>query len=132
MEIWIATSNSGKLSEYKNLFKPHGIEVKSPLDLNVFTFPPENGDTFDEKKKAASDFITEKEYPFTVLMDAKDKVITSYKVDGIPTKFIIDKDNKIRFKSVGYAGSSDKLVKELKMMIEMADRDSTTTASLRD
>ncbi len=47
MEIWIATSNSGKLSEYKNLFKPHGIEVKSPLDLNVFTFPPENGDTFE-------------------------------------------------------------------------------------
>ncbi|MEL7119529.1 MAG: TlpA disulfide reductase family protein [Bacteroidota bacterium] len=92
----------------------------------------ESGDTFDEKKKAASDFMTEKEYPFTVLMDAKDKVITSYKVDGIPTKFIIDKDNKIRFKSVGYSGSSDKLVKELKMMIEMADRDSSTTASLRD
>ncbi|MEL7119530.1 MAG: TlpA disulfide reductase family protein [Bacteroidota bacterium] len=92
----------------------------------------ENGDTFDDKKKAASDFMTEKEYPFTVLMDGEDKVITSYKVEGIPTKFIIDKDNRIRFKSVGYMGSDDKLVKELKMMIDLADSGSTTTASLDD
>ena len=51
MEIWIATSNSGKLGEYKNLFKPHGIEVKSPLDLPVFTFPPEDGDTFEQNAR---------------------------------------------------------------------------------
>jgi peroxiredoxin len=54
-----------------------------------------------------------------VLLDTENKVITSFGVDGIPTKFVIDKKGKIRFKSVGFSGSTDKLVEELSLMIEM-------------
>ncbi|OYW81112.1 MAG: hypothetical protein B7Z27_02565, partial [Sphingobacteriia bacterium 32-37-4] len=56
--------------------------------------------------------------------DASDafKVVTSYKVNGIPTKFILDKTGKIRFKSVGGDSNVDKLVNEISTMIELAGK----------
>ena len=73
----------------------------------------------EDWKKNATDFMTKNNYPFHVLLDTENKVITSFGVDGIPTKFIIGKKGKIRFKSVGFSGSADKLVEELSQMIEM-------------
>ena len=70
-------------------------------------------------KKNAQDFITQNKYTFHVLLDNDNKVIESYKVNGIPTKFIIDKDGNIRFKSVGFDGNADGLVEELSTMIAM-------------
>ena len=51
-------------------------------------------------------------------------MVENFKVDGIPTKFVIDRNNNIRFKSVGYNGSTDAIVSELTAMIDMADADS--------
>jgi len=70
-------------------------------------------------KQNAVDFIAKNNYPFQVLLDAKNEVIEKYKVSGIPTKFIIDKNKNIRFMNVGYSGSEDQLVKELSLMISM-------------
>jgi thiol-disulfide isomerase/thioredoxin len=70
-------------------------------------------------KQNAVDFISKNNYPFHVLLDDKNEVIEKYKVSGIPTKFIIDKDNNIRFMTVGYSGSEDRLVEELSLMISM-------------
>jgi hypothetical protein len=53
-------------------------------------------------------------------MDVDNKVIGAYKVDGIPTKFVIDPQGNIRFKSVGFGGGPDALVEELSMMIDLA------------
>ncbi len=70
-------------------------------------------------------FIADNKYTFHVLLDEKNdegrqaKVVSSYKVEGIPTKFIIDKDGNIRFKYVGYSGSSDKVLEEVSNMIEL-------------
>jgi hypothetical protein len=47
-------------------------------------------------------------------------VVDQFKVEGIPTKFVIDKEGTIRFKSIGFDGSDDKLIQELTAMIEMA------------
>jgi thiol-disulfide isomerase/thioredoxin len=82
----------------------------------------------DEKQKNAAEFITNNKYSFHVLMDNDDKVVAEFKVDGIPTKFVIDKNGMIRFKAVGFDGSDDKLMNELTAMIEMA---STETAALK-
>jgi peroxiredoxin len=73
----------------------------------------------ENKKQNAEDFIAKNAYPFQVLMDYDNKVIESYKVSGIPTKFIIDKGGNIRFKSVGYSGNNDKMVAEIDAMISM-------------
>ena len=76
----------------------------------------ENGD----RAKNAREYITDNEYTFRVLMDEDDAVIKSFGVRGIPTKFIIDGNNRIRFESVGWSGSKEKLVQELGMMITLA------------
>jgi thiol-disulfide isomerase/thioredoxin len=73
-----------------------------------------------DKQKVVSEFLRKKKFDFTVPLDAENKVITAYKVDGIPTKFVIDPQGNIRFKSVGFSGGPDGLVEELSMMINMA------------
>lgn len=73
----------------------------------------------ENKKQNASDFIKKNNYTFQVLMDEENKVITDYKVTGIPTKFIIDKDQNIRFINIGYSGTPEGLVEEISAMIEM-------------
>jgi hypothetical protein len=52
-------------------------------------------------------------------MDEENKVIELFKVSGIPTKFIIDGEGNIRFKSVGFPGTDEQLVDEMDMMISM-------------
>lgn len=77
----------------------------------------------DGKEKNAADFVNTNKYSFHVLMDNEDKVVAEYKVDGIPTKFVIDKKGMIRFKAIGFDGSDDKLMTELTAMIEMASKE---------
>lgn len=74
-----------------------------------------------EVKKDVAEFIKKGAYPFDVLFDLDDKVIGSYGVSGIPTKFIVDKNGNIRFTSIGFSGSADKLVDEISTMIELAE-----------
>jgi thiol-disulfide isomerase/thioredoxin len=74
----------------------------------------------DQKEKNAADFIADNKYSFHVLLDNDSKVVEQFKVDGIPTKFVIDKNGTIRFKAVGFDGSDDKLMSELTAMIDMA------------
>ncbi len=62
-------------------------------------------------------------YPFHVLLDTEDKVVSDFKVSGIPTKFVIDKTGNIRFKSVGFGGNDDALIDEVDMMVDMASND---------
>lgn len=76
----------------------------------------------DDKKKNAQDFITQNKYSFHVLLDNDSKVIDSYKVYSIPTKFVIDKDGNIRFKAVGFDGNTNGLVEELSTMIKLASK----------
>jgi hypothetical protein len=55
-----------------------------------------------------------------VLLDSEDKVVSDYKVSGIPTKMIIDKNGKIKFNVVGFSGSDELGVGELSSMIALA------------
>ena len=72
-------------------------------------------------------FIADNQYKFQVLLDEKGddgkqtKVLNAYKIDGIPTKFVIDRKGNIRFKSVGYSGNPDTLVDEVSAMIELVN-----------
>ena len=79
--------------------------------------------TEEDKKQNAADFMKKNNYPFHVLLDNDNKVVADFKVNGIPTKFIIDKTGNIRFKSVGFGGSDDALIDEVGMMVEMAAAD---------
>ena len=75
----------------------------------------------EDKKQNAADFIGDNGYSFHVLMDDQNEVVEKYSVRGIPTKFIIDKNQKIRFESVGFSGNEERLVEELSIMISLAN-----------
>jgi thiol-disulfide isomerase/thioredoxin len=71
----------------------------------------------------AKKFIEENKYTFPVILDEKSddqfKVIGDYEVEGIPTKFIIDKKGDIAFKSIGFDGPSmeDELTQQIEMLL---------------
>jgi thiol-disulfide isomerase/thioredoxin len=100
----------------------------NPDVVFLFVDTWENG---DDREKKVKDFIAQNKYPFHVLIDpAKAKegtecvYVEEFKVEGIPTKFVIDRNNNIRFKSVGWGGNTDELVNELTAMIDMAASES--------
>jgi peroxiredoxin len=76
----------------------------------------------------AKKYVEENKYPFEVLMDLKDaetglnKVIESYQVSAIPTKFVVDKQGNIRFRFTGAAPGEDAAVEEVVAMIELANK----------
>jgi len=78
----------------------------------------------DNRETRVSDFIHTNNYPFHVLIDGDNALVTSYKVSGIPTKFIISPDQKVRFAPVGFGGNTDELFEEMKIMIELAKNSS--------
>ena len=73
-------------------------------------------------------YIKENNYTFNVMMDLKDpvsksnKVVSSFGVSGIPTKFVIDKNGNVRFKFIGFSGGNELAVEEIDAMIEMAQK----------
>jgi len=54
----------------------------------------ENGKEEDIFKKVTS-YITDKKFDFNVVFDSKSEVVTNYKVNGIPTRVVIDKNGTI-------------------------------------
>jgi thiol-disulfide isomerase/thioredoxin/DNA-binding protein YbaB len=69
-----------------------------------------------EKEIKVKQFIAENKYSFKVLFDTD--VVRKYDVSGIPTKFVIDKNGFIQFKSVGFAGDQE-MISELENQIEI-------------
>ena len=72
---------------------------------------------YDATVANAKKFIEENKYTFTVLID--EKFVDKYGVEGIPTKFIIDKKGNIAFKSVGFEGPDmeEELTQEIELLL---------------
>ena len=85
-------------------------------------------DTFErgaKREKMVEDFIESSKYDFHVVYDPEIdggtsfEVAKKYNISGIPTKVIIGPDGRMKFISVGYSGSNEKLVKEIDIMIDI-------------
>ncbi len=77
----------------------------------------ERGGNVEEKVRQ---FIQRGNFDVQVLLDSENKVVRKYGVEGIPTKFVVDKQGGISKKSVGFSGSNDALIAELSEWIEQA------------
>jgi thiol-disulfide isomerase/thioredoxin len=68
-----------------------------------------------EREALVKAFLAENKYTFPVLYD--EGIVEKYGVEGIPTKFVIDRRGMIRFKSVGFENGA-KMVGELTAQID--------------
>jgi thiol-disulfide isomerase/thioredoxin len=108
------------LDKYKN----------DPDVVFLFIDTWERQPTMEERKKDVQKLMADNNYSFHVVLDdptTKEKqaykTVSAYEVTGIPTKFVLDKTGKIRFKAVGFDGNSEKLAEELSIMIELAKKE---------
>lgn len=99
------------------------ISKAHPEVVFLFVATGENGK--DAVKRIAS-YVKKTKFPVHVLMDIPLKgnqklfqVACAYKVDGIPTKIVIDKKGKLRFSTKGYSSDAE-LINELEAMIAIA------------
>ena len=73
----------------------------------------------DVTKKRVENFLKEKEYGFNVLYDPGFKTTTSFKLESLPTKVVIDRQGNIRFRKVGIKWGLQEQTNELIAMIEL-------------
>ncbi|OGU58216.1 MAG: hypothetical protein A2V66_01540 [Ignavibacteria bacterium RBG_13_36_8] len=92
---------------------------KYAKDENVKFLFIDTWERVTNKKQNAVDFIKQHKYPFHVLLDDDYKVVGTFKVSSIPTKFIIDGEGNIRFRNIGFGGNIEHLVKEIDLMIKL-------------
>jgi XTP/dITP diphosphohydrolase len=50
MDVWIATTNKGKLNEFRNLLSDR-VTIKSVADISTYSPPPETGATFEDNAR---------------------------------------------------------------------------------
>ena len=72
-------------------------------------------------------FMEKNKYPFTVLLDepvepnsSKYRIMSAYRPDGIPAKYIIDRNGKLRFSTSGFDTDAE-LINELEAMFSILD-----------
>ncbi|MCK7556354.1 TlpA family protein disulfide reductase [Chitinophaga sedimenti] len=74
----------------------------------------------------AKNFLAKRNYAFDLYMDPKDPATRrstaadAFKVNGIPAKFIIDGNGRIRFSVSGFSGKAEAAAEEVVQMVEMA------------
>lgn len=83
------------------------------LFVNTFERVPQ-----DQWKSHVNDFIQKRKYTFDPVLDMGNNTALSYGVEGIPAKFCIDPDGKIKHTSSGFMGTSEAVYNE---MVEWID-----------
>lgn len=63
--------------------------------------------SIDEDPKDASAFAIAQKLNFAVLLDPRQKMASTYEVEGIPTMFVIDKEGKIVYGHAGFEMSME-------------------------
>lgn len=101
------------------------VVTKYKDDENVVFFFVDTFESGENRLQEVTDFIKKNNYDFHVLIDPKVQdsnayeVAKKYGISGIPTKVIIGPNGRIKFKSVGYSGSAEKIVSEIDTMVEI-------------
>ncbi len=66
----------------------------------------------DVDPQAGQDFILPFNVPFPVLSDSESEALKAYRVEGMPTHFIIDREGAIRYSHMGFKEEDKKAILE--------------------
>lgn len=93
------------------------ISRQHPEVVFLFVATQEKADDVSARLKA---FVEKEKFPERVLIDKGPKFETAaaYQVNNLPTKVLIDKAGKIRFRTIGFR-SDDQLIAELEAMLAL-------------
>ncbi|MCX6138366.1 MAG: TlpA disulfide reductase family protein [Ignavibacteriales bacterium] len=70
----------------------------------------------EDRTAQVKKFVAENNYTFPVVLDSN--YVPSFDVEGIPTKYILDANGMVQFKSVGFDGG-EAMIEELGLQIEL-------------
>ncbi|MBN2135665.1 MAG: TlpA family protein disulfide reductase [Acidobacteria bacterium] len=74
----------------------------------------------DQRIERIQNFLSKNNYPFYVLLDDENNSANkSYKIPGIPTKLIVDKDGNVRYFHVGWSGDEAAEMQKLDVLFEI-------------
>ncbi len=72
----------------------------------------------DEDTKSAREFLSGKSPSMTVLFDPKGRSPEAFKVEGMPSSFLIDRDGNVRFRHMGFTDQTrSDFRREIKMLL---------------
>jgi thiol-disulfide isomerase/thioredoxin len=91
-------------------------KYKDNPSVKILAFNTWENVTGAKREELVKKFMSENKYTFPVVYD--EGYVDRYGVEGIPTKFIIDKKGNVQFKSVGFI-SGQKMTDEMIMEIDM-------------
>ncbi len=91
-------------------------KYKDNPSVRILAFNTGENETGTQREELVRKFMAENKYTFPVVYD--EGYVDRYGVEGIPTKFIIDKNGKVQFKSVGFL-NGQKMVDEMTLEIDL-------------
>jgi thiol-disulfide isomerase/thioredoxin len=74
----------------------------------------------DDKKEAMQEFLAKYPSDFSIVRDAKKKLVETVKISTMPSSFILDRDGKIRAIHKGFKGdeSKKKYIEEIDSLLK--------------
>lgn len=64
----------------------------------------------DEDRQAADRFLSSRPHQMTVFFDPKGAAPSAFRVEGMPSSYLIDRRGRIRFRHVGYKASAASVI----------------------
>ena len=66
----------------------------------------------DESRSDADAFLENFETPFNMVYDAKGDLASAFKVPGMPTSFLYDRDGSFLYRHIGFRKSDQNAIRE--------------------
>jgi thiol-disulfide isomerase/thioredoxin/tetratricopeptide (TPR) repeat protein len=90
-------------------------KYKNDPNIAILALNTWENDKGEDRVKNVKKFIADNKYTFPVLFD--EDFVSKYGVEGIPTKFILDREGNIQFKNVGFE-NEQKMIDEMELEFE--------------
>ncbi len=92
VHFWASWCTSCRLeiAALESIFGRYGNKSVIPCSVNI-----------GESREAAESYIKNMKVSYPILLDPKSSIIRQYSISGIPTTYVLDRENVIQFRIIG-------------------------------